>query len=544
MRAAKVVIDPRYHLGEVDPRLYGSFVEHMGRAVYYGVYEPSHPTADETGFRQDVLSLVRELDIPIVRYPGGNFVSGYDWENGVGPQNERPRRLDLAWRAIETNEVGTNEFITWCRMAGTEPMMAVNLGTRGMDAARNLIEYCNHRSGSYYSDLRRAHGVTEPHEIKTWCLGNEMDGPWQVGAKTPEEYGRLAEETAKVMKWVDPSIELVACGSSNPGMPTFPDWERVVLERAYDHVEYISLHNYFDSHEHSGKSMGTVLAQSLDMDAFIRDVVATCDHVKARRRSKKHIYLAFDEWNVWSGSHYLSLRDLPSWTWSELPSSGDSDAESSSSIPNWGEDEWPIAPALVEDAYTLVDALVVGCMLITLMRHADRVKIACLAQLINVIAPIMTENGGNAWRQTIFFPLLHASTYGRGTALHILLDVPHYDDEQYGAVPILEAAAVLDEANSQISIFAVNRRQEGVLPLEVVVRGADGYEVTEHIILEHENPKAKNSAGHPDAVRPHRGGHAKLDGESLVALLPRLSWNVIRLSKPGSLGGNVSGAER
>ena len=221
MQTAKITIDPNFRIGEVDPRLYGSFIEHLGRAVYGGIYEPEHPTADDMGFRQDVLDLVRELGVPIIRYPGGNFVSGYDWEDGVGPVEERPRRLDLAWKTVETNRVGTNEFAAWAKRAGAEPMIAVNLGTRGTDAARNLVEYCNHPGGSYWSDLRRSHGAEEPHAVGVWCLGNEMDGPWQIGHKTAAEYGRLAVETAKAMKWVDPSIELVACGSSKAAMPTF-----------------------------------------------------------------------------------------------------------------------------------------------------------------------------------------------------------------------------------------------------------------------------------------------------------------------------------
>src|SRR3712207_2008425 len=334
MQAAKVVLDPDLRIGEINTRVYGSFIEHLGRAVYGGIYEPEHPTADNAGFRRDVLELVSELKVPIVRYPGVNFVSGYDWEDGVGPKEARPRRLDLAWRTVETNQVGTNEFAEWARQANTEVMMAVNLGTRGVDAARNLVEYCNHRDGSYYSDLRISHGVRDPHGFEVWCLGNEMDGPWQIGRKTPEEYGRLACEAAKAIKWVDPSIELVACGSSNSSMPTFAEWERIVLEHTYDHIEYISLHTYYGkSGRHSLQSRGgeddvaTFLARSLDMDAFIDTVVATCDHVKAKSRSKKTINLAFDEWNVWYHSDEAD-RDL---------------------------EPWSVAPPQLEDVYTFED---------------------------------------------------------------------------------------------------------------------------------------------------------------------------------------------
>jgi alpha-N-arabinofuranosidase len=296
VKRARVIVDRDFVIGEIDPRLYGSFVEHIGRAVYGGIYEPDHPTADDLGFRQDVLGLIREIGVPFVRYPGGNFVSGYNWEDGVGPIEERPRRLDLAWRTLEPNVIGTNEFVAWAKRAGAEVILAVNFGTRGLEAACNLLEYCNHPGGTRWSDLRIEHGVAEPHGIKTWCLGNEMDGPWQIGHQTAGEYGRLAAETAYAMRRVDPSIELVACGSSNTLMPTYPAWEATVLDHTYEQVDYISLHTYY---RYTPGALGTFLAQSLDMDAYIRTVVAACDFAKAKKRSKKQLDLSFDEWNVW-----------------------------------------------------------------------------------------------------------------------------------------------------------------------------------------------------------------------------------------------------
>ncbi|GGI99914.1 intracellular exo-alpha-(1-_5)-L-arabinofuranosidase 1 [Alicyclobacillus cellulosilyticus] len=497
---AKLYLDPAFTLAQVDPRLYGSFIEHLGRAVYGGIYEPEHPTADDMGFRRDVMELVQALQVPIVRYPGGNFVSGYHWEDGVGPVAERKRRLDLAWRSTEPNWVGTNEFAAWCQRVGAEVMMAVNLGTRGIDAARNLVEYCNHPSGSYWSDLRIAHGVREPHRIKVWCLGNEMDGPWQIGHKTADEYGRLAAETAKAMKWVDPSIELVACGSSNAHMPTFPQWEATVLEHTYDHVEYLSLHTYYGNRDGDTPNF---LAQSLDMDQFIRTVVATCDYVKAKKRSKKTMYLSFDEWNVWFHSNEADKKVTP----------------------------WSVAPPLLEDVYTFEDALLVGCMLITLLKHADRVKIACLAQLVNVIAPIMTENGGPAWRQTIYYPFLHASRFGRGTVLHTPVQSPVYDTKTFTDVPYLEATAVWREEDDELTVFAVNRHLTDPLRLTADVRGFAGYQVKEHIVLVHDDLKATNTKDHPDNVVPRAGGDARVEGGELTATLPKASWNVIRLAR-------------
>ena len=237
MKQAKIIIDKDFQVSTVDKRLYGSFIEHLGRAVYGGIYQPDSPFADEQGFRKDTLELVKALDVPVVRYPGGNFVSGFRWEDSVGPKDQRPRRLDLAWKTTEPNAFGLHEFVDWAKKANTEVMYAINLGTRGVLEAQDVVEYCNHKSGTYWSDLRIKNGVKDPFNIKLWCLGNEMDGPWQIGHKTADEYGRLANETAKVLKGIDPSIELVACGSSNSGMSTFGQWEATVLEHCYDSVD-------------------------------------------------------------------------------------------------------------------------------------------------------------------------------------------------------------------------------------------------------------------------------------------------------------------
>jgi len=504
MATAKMILDQAYEIGKVDDRLFGSFIEHLGRAVYGGIYEPGHPEADEEGFRKDVLDLVKELQVPVVRYPGGNFVSGYNWEDGVGPKEQRPKRLELAWETIETNEFGTNEFVSWAKKAGTEVMMAINLGTRGPDAARHFVEYCNHPGNSHYSDLRRSHGYEEPHNIKLWCLGNEMDGPWQICHKTADEYGRVAHEAAKVMKMVDPSIELVLCGSSNMNMSTFAAWEATVLEHAYDLVDYISIHTYYDNY---ADDIGSFLAKSVDMDQFISSVVAICDYVKAKKRRDKTIHLSFDEWNVWFHTREADKKVEP----------------------------WQVAPPLLEDIYTFEDALLVGAMLITLLKHADRVKIACLAQLVNVIAPIMTETGGRAWRQTTYYPFMHASLYGRGDVLNSVISSPMYtvkmDTTGYKEIPVLDATAVLNNENNELTIFAVNKDQQQALDFTCELRGFADYTVAEHLVLQHHDLKATNTADNPDNVKPHADGDASVSGTTVKASLPKLSWNVIRLAQ-------------
>ncbi|MFC3345497.1 arabinosylfuranosidase ArfA [Paenibacillus abyssi] len=496
---AKMILEKDFKISEVDPRIYGSFIEHLGRAVYGGIYEPGHHDADERGFRRDVIKLVSDLQVPIVRYPGGNFVSGYNWEDGVGAREDRPRRLELAWRTIETNEFGTNEFIEWARSVNAQVMMAVNLGTRGIDDARNLLEYCNHPGGTYWSDLRKKHGYVQPHAVKTWCLGNEMDGPWQIGHKTADEYGRLALETAKVMKWVDPTIELVSCGSSNTSMPTFPQYEATSLEHTYEAVDYVSLHQYYGNRDGDTASY---LANSMDLDHFIKTIISTCDYLKAKKRSKKTMNLSFDEWNVWFHSNEADKKLEP----------------------------WSIAPPQLEDIYTFEDALLVGSMLITLLKHADRVKIACMAQLVNVIAPIMTVNGGGAWKQTIYYPYLHASVYGRGIALQPVVSSPKYDSKSFTDVPYLDSVAVFNPESEEISIFAVNRSLDESLILDCDIRSFPGYSVIEHIVLENDDLKAANTL-EIERVKPHTGGDSSARDGLLQAQLPKHSWNVIRLGK-------------
>ena len=493
------ILHPKYQIGEVDRRIGGSFLEHLGRAIYTGIYEPGHPTADEDGFRTDVLDLVRELQVPITRYPGGNFVSGYNWEDGVGPRAERPVRLDLAWRVRETNQFGTNEFIQWCKKAKTEPMMAINLGTRGVDEARALVEYCNHPGGSYYSDLRRKHGYADPHGVKVWCLGNEMDGPWQIGHKTADEYGRTAQESAKVMRWVDPNVELVLCGSSNAGMPTFPAWEQTVLEHCYEQVDYLSLHTYIGDRE---RNISSFLAKSIEMDHFISTVAATCDHVKAEKRSKKTMLLSFDEWNVWYHSN-----------------SADAELE-----------PWGVAPRQVEDYYAFQDALVNGLMVNVLLRHADRVKIACLAQLVNVIAPILAEPNGPAWKQTIFYPYQDLCLYGsKGVSLLPVVNSPVYDDNTFDAVPYVDLSAVYDEEGGTLNLFIANRHLTEAMPLEMDLRSFGDLAVAAHSTLTNPDLMARNTLQNQNCVAPKLNGDAKVAEGLLTANLAPLSWNVVRL---------------
>lgn len=487
---AKITIDKNKAISKIDDRLYGSFIEHLGRAVYGGIYEPSHRTADDMGFRGDVLEAVKELNIPLVRYPGGNFVSGYNWEDGTGDKSKRPKKMELAWQSIETNEVGIDEFQEWAKRAGSEIMMAVNLGTRGADDARNLVEYCNSGTDTYYAEMRRKNGFEKPFGIKTWCLGNEMDGDWQICHKTPYEYGRIACETAKLMKWTDPSIELVACGSANINMPTFGEWERTVLRECYDHVDYISLHNYYGN---PNNDTAEYLASAVDMDSFIKQVAEICDEIKAEKNSDKTVNLSFDEWNIWFHSN-----------------------EQDKQIP-----KWQVAPPLLEDIYNLEDAVVLGNLLITLINNSDRVKIACLAQLVNVIAPIMTETGGRIWAQTIFYPFMYTSRHGRGTALDASCECGTYSAGGKENIPYIDSAAVISEDGGELAVFVVNRSLDESCTVDFSLSGYENYRPAKHIAMEGVDLKAVNTADEPNNVMP-----AEKEVSEGITLSPH-SWNMI-----------------
>ena len=510
MLEATLTFDRSDVIGGTDRRLFGAFVEHLGRCVYGGLYEPGHPTATKEGFRGDVLELVRELGTTIIRYPGGNFVSGYDWEDGVGPVEDRPKRLELAWLSIEPNTFGTNEFIDWCRQAELEPMLAVNLGTRGPDDARKLLEYCNFPSGTKFSDLRREHGWEKPHDVKFWCLGNEMDGPWQMGAKTAAEYGRVAVEAAKMMRTIDPTIELAAVGSSGRNMPTFGAWEREVLRHTFDQVEFISLHTYLNDY---AKDTPAFLASPDLMDGFIEEVVGIADEIAAELGSDKRIDLSFDEWNVWYRTRRGNDRKLPG---------------------------WPIAPPILEELYTMKDALAFGGACISLLNHADRVKSACLAQLVNAIAPILTETGGPAWRQPIFWPFADFANLGRGDVLRNKVTSPTYatvyhdprgkTDLAYDMpdVPYLKASVVHSSADSMTTLFLLNRSLDQ--ELSVTVEGTSFSSLTPHgaTVLRNDDLEATNTRDR-QAVAPEPFSAIEAAGSGCRLTLPPASWTVVRL---------------
>lgn len=503
MKKATLYTDKHFIIDKVDKRLFGSFLEHMGRAVYEGVYQPQNLNSDKNGFRLDTLKYVKDLGVTVVRYPGGNIVSAYNWEDGVGPKELRPVRLEAAWQNIEDNSFGTNEFMDWAKVANVSPMMAVNLGTRGVDAARNLLEYCNFPSGTYYSDLRIKHGYKEPHNVKLWCLGNEMDGPWQIGHRDADKYGTIACQTAKIMKDIDPTIELAACGSAGVVVPTFGTWDATVVDHCYKYIDYLSMHTYYNNQNKTEEDTKNYLARALSFDAQIKAVLAACDYSTTRNKSKKKINLSIDEWNVVYRPHGKVPADA----------------------------RWTKAPHQIEDVYNLEDALVVGSMLLTMINHADRVKIGCLAQLVNVIAPIMTSDN-SAWRQTIFFPFAHCSKYAEGVSLNNVVECDKYDSKDYTDIPYITSSVVWNEEKEELKIFAINRDLDEDSTLSMDLRQFDGYSIKKHILLNSNSVKDINTEVNPlNVVEKQVSNHSKIVDGRLEALIEKHSWNVIVLSK-------------
>jgi len=500
MNKAQIRINRAFTVSAIDPRLFGSFVEHMGRVVYTGIYEKDHPTADADGFRQDVLQLTREMGVTAVRYPGGNFVSGYSWTDGIGPREQRPKRRSLAWKSIETNEIGIDEFMVWARKAGVEPVLAVNLGTKGIEEAVNFLEYCNGEPGTLYSDLRAQNATPQPYGVRTWCLGNEMDGDWQIGHKTAGEYGRLAHETGKAMKIIDPSVQLVVCGSSLSTNATVGEWDRTVMRHCFGEADFISLHQYYGGQE---KGTAAFLAQSLDLENYIRMAAHVCDVEGFMRRDPKKVMIALDEWGVWS-----------------TPAS-EVEAETR-------RERWQYAPRIGEQIYTMEDSLLFASMLLAMIRAADRVKLACQSLLTNVSACIMTEPGGGVWVQPIYYVFALAARLGGGVVLQEAAEEDTYAVETFSQVPYVDHVSVWDEAKGELSLLLVNRG-ESAAEVTYSLEGPEAAGVLESTVLTADDRKATNAEDH-ERIRPAHIDNVKIEGSRITCELLPLSFQMVRIS--------------
>jgi alpha-N-arabinofuranosidase len=497
----RLYVDTQRTRATLDRNVFGSFLEHLGRAIYEGIYDPGSSLSDSNGYRKDVLEEIRKLNVPIVRYPGGNFVSGYNWLDGVGPAKDRPRVLDKAWNALNSNQFGTNEFLAWCKAAGTEPLLAVNLGAGTPEEAAALVEYCNVEKGTRWSDLRRKHGVAEPHRVQHWCLGNEMDGPWQIGHMPAVEYGLKAADAGRQMRYVDRDLTLVACGSSGPGMSTYLEWDRAVLEQCYPYVDAISLHRYFTNEgAETGGDSSKFLALNLSMERQIAEVASVCDFVRGRLKSPKKLWLSFDEWNVWYRAR-------------------------GGAAVNGTRQE---APHLLEEVYNLEDALLVGGCINTLMRSADRVRLGCLAQLVNVIAPLMTNANGLV-RQTILYPYSWALRYGKGEVLDLAVqNAAVYEVSATEKAPYLDIAGTRQAEDGVVSLFVLNRDLVKPQQLELNWEDKPGTKLVTSLVLTGTDLKASNDFGSPNRVVPKEAEKPVVNGGRTMIEVPPRSYSVFQ----------------
>lgn len=492
MKKYKVIADKNLEVGKIEDTLFSSFIEHLGRAVYGGIYQPDHPSADKDGFRNDVADMLKQLNLSLVRYPGGNFVSGYNWEDGIGPKEKRPTKKEEAWKSIETNEVGTDEFMKWAKKVGVKPMMAVNLGTGTVENAHNLVQYCNADDDSKYANLRRKYGDNKPYNITYWCLGNEMDGDWQIGHLSADKYAAKANEAVKLMREVDPNIKFIACGSSHIDMPTFPEWDRVVLDNLYDDVDYLSVHQYF----FESTTEDDFFASNLAMEKYLTTLRSLLNFIQTKHRNKKPIYLCFDEYNIW-----YNTTPLPS--------------------------EYTVAPALLEENQSMKDTLVFGGLTNALLNNCDIVKIACLAQLVNVIAPIVTKNDRGYVLNTIWYPYYNFCNYMRGVALKSFVAGGDQFDSRFGKAYYITTA--ITHNDNELVIQVVNYAKEDTT-VDFEISGFNGFEFVSHLVMHDEDLNARNTFDNPNRVLPHEHhGDVSINGEKINVKLEKLSWNFIRL---------------
>jgi alpha-L-arabinofuranosidase len=489
---ARIFVDTNRTIGEISPLLFGGFAEHMGRCIYGGIYDPASPHADERGLRRDVLAALREINYRIMRYPGGNFLSGYHRMDGVGPRPQRPRRRDLAWKSVETNQFGVNEFMEFCRQINTVPMLGVNMGTGTIEEAANLVEYCNGGAGSAFADLRVAHGHRQPYDVQYWCVGNEMDGPWQIGHLDAAEYGLKAREAAKMMRWHDPAIKLILCGSSSNSMATYPEWDRIALETCWEHVDYLSMHRYVGNPDNDTASY---LGLTEDLEGQIDTLSGVLRYVKAKLRSTRNVYLSWDEWNVW-----YKARNM--------------------------DGQWSEAPHLIEEVYNLEDALLVAEWLSLFLRKCDVLRVACIAQIVNIIAPLLTTTD-NLLKQSTFYPLVLFSRYAAGAALDLLVQAPLYSTERFGDLPAIYASASYDAQTGRGAIFLVNRSQTEAIATDVVWQSAAPQQLSSVHQLSGNDPKAANSFDTPDVIEAKRLPAIPVRDEAVHLVLPPLSFTCL-----------------
>ncbi len=533
MRKASLTLHPSFRIGSISPRLFGAFLEPIGAMVNGSMYNPKHPTADELGLRRDFIQGLREARLPCVRLPGGNFVSGWSWKDSIGPREQRKTRLDLAWFQYVPNDVGHDEYLQWAERVGAEPLYTVNLGTGSLNDAADIVEYTNFEGGTYWSDLRKKNGHAAPYKVKVWYLGNEMDGPWQIASweKNPTGYGVLAHETSKAMKFIDPAIETAACVSSSPFLSHYPEWDRKVLEECYETVDYISMHHY---HSAPLGCLPALLAGYQAFESYIRTEIGLCDYVKTKLRTKKTMLLSMDEFGAMmrpaGRPHYgLNGREHALSFYSFDPER---------KYVRHDPDDWSTR-RLPPSAGEMPRALGTMSVLLTLLRHADRVKIGCATGGLGDLC--MTDRE-HAWKGACHYPFTQLIRFATGTSLLPVVDCETYDVEGYAIddmnqyagfekAAYIQAAAALNEEENALTVFVINADWEGPQELTVDARGFAGWAFAGHTALYGNKDGDCNTFAHPDVLTPRDIPGTRCEKGLLTAVLPRLSWNVFRFVK-------------
>ena len=532
-KTAKIVIHPLYQIGEISPRLYSAFLEPIGTMVNGTMYNPKHKLADEQGFRTDIINALKDTNVPAVRLPGGNFVSGWEWKDSIGPKEQRKGHLDLAWHQYIPNDVGHDEYLQWAEKVNTEALYTINLGTGNINDAIHLVEYTNHEGGTYWSDLRKQYGHEKPYGVKTWYLGNETDGPWQIGSweKDPRGYGVFANEVSKAIKWVDGNIETVACVSCSPFMAHYPEWDHSVIEQCYESVDYISMHHYHIAPVGDYKAL---LGGSVYFEDYINTEVALCDYMQTKLRADKKMMLSFDEYAAFmkpgrefrygGGIHNLYADHYNFDPTRKFIRHDPDNMDAKFSFPPHGD---------------MIDVLANSSILLALLRHADRVKIGCMT---SGLMTLVASNHDQIWKSAAFYPFTQLMQYGRGVSLQPSVscdtfDIPGYavdDNSQYKTkegVPYIDCAAAYDEANNAVNLFVINRNEEEDNDVQIDVSAFKDYKFIEHIELFSDDMEARNTYENPDAIKPMIHQNTTFESGILTSNAKRLSWNLFRFAK-------------
>ena len=523
---AKITVHPAFEVGEISERLFSAFMEPIGTIVNGTMFNPKHPTADEQGFRTDFINALKDTKLPAVRMPGGNFVSCWQWKDSIGPMSERKTHLDLAWHQYITNEVGHDEYLQWAEKVNTEPLYTINMGTGTMQDAMDLVEYTNHPGGTYWSDLRKKYGHEDPYNVKMWYLGNEMDGPWQLGSwrEDPEGYGCKVLETSKAIKWIDESIETAVCGSSAPFMEGFPVWDQTALDKCYDVVDYVSVHHY---HSAPPGDIKALLGGSLYYEDFINTEAAMIDYVQSKHRSPKKVMISFDEY----GAMVRPLAELH-------PGYGRY---------NMARNHYKFDP---ERKYILHDpdnmkhfqfpggdmlhALSMASIQLALLRHADRVKIGCMTGGLNALA---SSDHDHIWKSASHYAYMQLMQYAKGVSLETKVDSETYDMPGYAiedtsqytgkeGVNFIDSASAWDKDNNRLTVFAINRNEDSDYPLTIDIKGFEGYKPVKAFKMRSNDWDLKNSYENETLIAPVEETNYTFENGEFKLHIEPLSWNV------------------